>query len=384
MDVKKLKKLLKNEESIKQDYKLKLDFSTESAKKEFAKDISAIANSRGGRGYLIIGVEDKTKKIVGIEQRDFSEEQIQQVISSRIDPPIPVSFDLINYESKKIGVITIYQSEQKPYQFRENGAFYIRRGSTTDTMRKQEIISSMQDNLSLDTELCPIIRSSINDLDMEIVKRYFNRHNVDINDDNIEMLMSSAGIITRENQEKEFKCTMGGLLVFSRINFLHLPHNIVRLVNKVNSNYDEISFIQGDLLSILNQCEDKLNAILLKNYPKDAVFEGIKNAVIYRDYTTYNKEIEVIIDYKNITIISPGILLKNSKAPLMNSHNYIKRNMWIYEKLKTLDSKNRFNKNGRGFTRMRKAFVNHGKVKFLNVTSQNHFKVIYPSINNFK
>ncbi|GAA0181180.1 putative DNA binding domain-containing protein [Clostridium sediminicola] len=384
MDIKKLKKLLGNEENVKQDFKLKLDFSTESSKKEFAKDICALANSRGGRGYLIIGVEDKTKRIVGIEQSDFSEEQIQQVISSRIDPPVPVSFEIISYESKKIGVITIYQSDQKPYQFRENGSFYIRRGSTTDTMRKGEIISAMQDNLSLDAELCPMIKSGLNDLDMQLVKKYFKKHNVEINEDNKEILMSSAGIITRESSEKEFRCTMGGLLVFSRINFWYLPNNMIRLVNKVNNNFNEIYFIQGDLLSILNQCEEKLNAILPKKYPINAVFEGIKNAVIYRDYTTYNKEIEVVIDYKNITVVSPGILLKNSKAPLTNSHNYIKRNMWIYEKLITLETSNKFNKSGRGFTRMRKAFSNHGKVKFLNVISENQFKIIYPSINYFK
>jgi predicted HTH transcriptional regulator len=383
VDVKKLKKLLKNEENIKQDYKLKLDFTTESGKKEFAKDISALANSRGGRGYLIIGIEDKTRRIVGIHQEEIKEEQIQQVIATRIEPPIPISYDIIEIDAKYVGVVTIYQSEQKPYQFKENGAFYIRRGSTTDTMRKGEIISALQDNLSLDTELCPIVKSNIGFINMDLVKTYFTLHNIDINDNNKEILMTSTGIITRESEDKEYKCTLGGLLVFSCINYLQLPHNIVRIINKINSEYEEVTIIRGHLLSIIDQCEEKLKCMLPRNYPVDAVFEGVKNAVIYRDYTSYNKEIEVILDYKNISVISPGILLKNSKGSAISTHNYIKRNMWIYEKMITLDTKDRFYKSGRGFTRMKKAFKDHGKVKFLNDSTKNIFKVIYPSINNF-
>ncbi len=42
---------------------------------------------------------------------------------------------------------------------KRNGVFYIRRGSTTDTMRKEEIISSLQDSLSLNIELCSIVKS---------------------------------------------------------------------------------------------------------------------------------------------------------------------------------------------------------------------------------
>ena len=53
--------LLKREEGTKLDFKVKMDIVIESGKKELAKDICAIANSHGGRGYIVIGVEDKTK-----------------------------------------------------------------------------------------------------------------------------------------------------------------------------------------------------------------------------------------------------------------------------------------------------------------------------------
>ena len=62
MDLQRLKQLIKQREGIKLDFKEILNLETESEKKEFAKDVMAIANSIGGRGYIIIGVKDKVKE----------------------------------------------------------------------------------------------------------------------------------------------------------------------------------------------------------------------------------------------------------------------------------------------------------------------------------
>lgn len=43
---------------------------------------------------------------------DFTEEQIQQIISSRIDPPVPVSLEILQYHGKKLAIINIYDSDQ--------------------------------------------------------------------------------------------------------------------------------------------------------------------------------------------------------------------------------------------------------------------------------
>ena len=83
---KKLKSLIKRQEGTKLDFKLKLSLQYESGKKELAKDVCAIANSKGGRGYIIIGIEDKTRKVVGLADNNLiKEEQIQQIISSRCE-----------------------------------------------------------------------------------------------------------------------------------------------------------------------------------------------------------------------------------------------------------------------------------------------------------
>ncbi len=139
MTIQKLEELIKAGESEKLDYKQEFSLDTETKKKEFVKDITAIANSKGGRGYLIFGVADKTREAVGIGEKHPSEETVFQVVSTRCDPPVPVKIrgDRLLRQRNRI-VLTIFKSEQRPHQILQTGTFYIRRGSTTDTASRYE------------------------------------------------------------------------------------------------------------------------------------------------------------------------------------------------------------------------------------------------------
>ncbi|WP_411170386.1 helix-turn-helix domain-containing protein [Clostridium sp. MB05] len=377
MDSKKLMSLIKKEEGVKLDFKLKLSLQYESSKKELAKDVCAIANSRGGRGYIIVGIEDKSKKIIGLNDIDIiNEEKVQQIITSRCEPPIPVSVDTVEIYDKKICIITIYSGDQKPYQIRENGAFYIRRGSTTDTMRKQELIEAFEENLDFFMETSIIMKSNISFLDENLLKKYFENKGIELNEENKEFLLENSRIAYREKESEKMNCTLGGLLIFSNYNSLWLPQNMIKIINKVNKNENEVIIIQGSILQMVDKSETIVSNILPKNYPKSAIVEGIKNAVLYRDYSSTNRIIEINIGFRTISIISPGALIEKSSSDKVSSHS--KRNMWIYEKLITLDNNKRFLNSGEGFSRIKKAFYGVGKVKLINSIEDDYFKVVLP------
>lgn len=380
MDSKKLLSLIKREEGTKLDFKLRLELWNETGKKELAKDVCAIANSNGGRGYIIVGIKDKSKEIIGIRQEDmFKEEQVQQIVTTRCEPPIPLEVEFIDIDNKKIGIISIYDGEQRPYQVRESGAFYIRRGSTTDIMRKQELIALFEENLSLTIETCPIIRSRIDMLNMELVNKYFAKKGITINEENKEFLLVTSGIAFEEKEGVPLKCTYGGLLVFSDKNSICIPNNMIKIIDKMDNIYGDVHIIQGNLISMVDKAEEKILEILPKEYPTYAVVEAIKNAVLYREYFDLNRIIEINIDKNNIVISSPGEFIdENIKG---ERTNYNKRNIWLYEKLITLDEKKRFLNNGKGFTRIRDAFKTKGKVRFINSRIEHSFKVILPGID---
>ena len=377
MNKKKLLSLIQQREGTKLDFKLKIDISSESGKKELAQDVCALANSKGGRGYLIIGVEDRTKRLVGINKfKALDEEKIQQVVSSRCEPPIPITVEVVNLDGIDIGIITIFDGGQKPYQIKETGAFHIRRGSITDTMRKSELVAAFEENQLLTVETCKIVNSSAEFLNRELVERYFRNKGIVINRENEKFLLESAGITYLDKRNRKVRCTFGGLVVFCDSNNICIPNNAIRIINRINENYPRSIIINGNLLDMIDKTEKQMYTLLPKDYPVFAVMEAVKNSVMYREYSIIDKLIEIILTKNSIIVISPGQLL--SKSNMFGDMGYNKRNMWIYDKLISLDEGKRFINDGNGLVRIKEAFKGKRKVRLINSTLDDCFKVILP------
>lgn len=379
MDIQKLQSLINREEGTKLDFKRELHIETTSDKKEFAKDVSAIANSRGGRGYIIFGVEDKTKNIVGVNPDDFIEEKIQQVIATRCEPPVPISLDLVKYKEKYIAVLTIYSGDQKPYQIKDSGSFFTRRGSTTDIMRKEELASLLQDTGILSYELTPVMRAGIDCLNMEKVAEYAVKVGAaykELNNDIIERL----GIIVKDRESSEYHPTCGGILLFGYNPQLYLPHCSIRVINKINQSVKDVEIFTGPIIDMIDKAEKFIkNAIDNNAYPVDAVNKALENAVVHRDYFDLYNEISVFLLETTCQVISPGSLINYGS----NSHGLTlpaRRNSWLYQRLMILDTKNRFTQTGMGLKKMRQDFKDYGRVKIFNIPERNLFKVIFPGI----
>lgn len=374
MDTCKLMALLKKEEGPKLDFKAKINLKTYGEKKEFVKDVIAMANSRGGRGYIIFGVEDKTKKVLGINPKDYKEERIQQVIYNRCDPPVAVSVDFVELEGKTLGVLTVYRSHHRPHQMIHNGAFYIRRGSTTDTARRNEIANLFQENGLMTYETVVLKNVSLDEIDEKIVKSYFEKLGF-VGDKPSEILMESLGIIGQKIEGGGYSPTIGGLLLFGNNPFLYLPQVYAKVMHD-----DKIDLFHGNILSMLDNISDFLKGVIKdKNYPFEALEEVIANALVHRDYLDDSRGITINITSKFIEITNPGALISdNSIYQFTKGNNPYRRNSWLYQRLLMLDHKKRFMRSGIGMTRVKSSFSGIGKVKFINIGSQNLFKVILP------
>lgn len=370
MDSQKLIYLLSKEEGTKLDFKLKLNLDTEGNKKEFAKDICAIANSKGGRGYILFGIEDKTKNIVGISTDNFIEEKLQLIVSTRIDPPVPISVDIINIQDKAVGVITIYNTDQKPHQLRESGAFYVRRGSTTDLMRKEEIASMLQETGLLSYELLPVINSSIKDLDNSKVLDFLVKSGLPSTIDT--ELLIGTGIATRDRESSDIYPTCGGLLLFGEDPWSFLPHAVIKIYNYYNRDLPYHHISRGTIMEMIEDaCTFLKDCIGAENYPEDIINDCISKSVLYRDYFDINTLNEIYIHKNRIEIINPGAALKGTN----NSSNYVRRNIWLYIKLLAIDNtKKYFNRD----ININKLIKSHGKIIYYNITTRNLFKVVIP------
>lgn len=374
MNNNKLKNLLKMREGPNLDFKLKISIESDGEKKELTRDVIAIANSMGGRGYLIFGVEDKTKKIVGINPSDFNEEKIQQIIYNRCDPPVPISIDIQKIQNKDIAVMTIYRSDHKPHQMIRNGAFYIRRGSTTDVARRNEIAQMFQENGVLTFETVVLKNVPLNQLDYTLMQKYFKKLGV-ISDTPNEIILEAMGILGKASGVSGYKPTVGGLLLFGKNPVRFLPHCHIKLIEG-----DNIQLITGNIIDMLDKISKFFEDMFLNtDYPIEELKEVLANALVHRDYLDNTRGIEISIFSRHIEISNPGaISAPNGVLKDLKEKYTLKRNAWLYHRLVVLDDKKRFLKTASGIKLLKKSFSKLGGIKFVNLANKNVFKVLIP------
>lgn len=381
MDQQKLKYLLKKGEGPKLDYKEKINLKVESGKKELVKDVIAIANSQGGRGHLVIGVKDKTKEIIGIDISHLNEERIQQIISNRCDPPINVRVEYIDIEAKIVGVITIFRSLRRPHQMRQTGAFYIRRGSTTDFARRDELASMLQNGGIINNEQIPVVNISLDVLSNQLIKKYLKRTNIE-NFEGDKVLLRNLGIIHYDKDSEQYFPTTGGLLLFCERPQLYLPHTGIKIVYFEGKTKKSKNF-SGNLITLLDASTLFIKEHLKDvRYPLESIEEAVANALAHRDYFDISREILIYIGKDKIEISNPGsVSRRDTITNVVKEQNPIRRNAWLYHTLLIMDDKNRFMKSGLGLQKIRDAFNEIGKARFSNLRKHNLFKVVLPGKN---
>jgi len=94
------------------DYKEDLTLEMEGDKAQFVKDVVSLANS-GGTAHIIIGVEDGTRKLLGIKKHN-QPEQLNQILKDKSDPPLRVEYVEKRIMGHTVGIIEIV-GENAPY-----------------------------------------------------------------------------------------------------------------------------------------------------------------------------------------------------------------------------------------------------------------------------
>jgi hypothetical protein len=134
-----LRDLLKQkDETTSLEFKREITLSFDRDKNEFAKDVSAFANTKGG--HIVFGKEDPEQggRIVGIKPETFDSAQMQQTISSRCYPPVNFDAELIRIRGKWFGLLIIPESAAKPHEIMGTRDVWVRRGKTTDKATDRE------------------------------------------------------------------------------------------------------------------------------------------------------------------------------------------------------------------------------------------------------
>ncbi len=164
-------------------------------------------------------------------------------------------------------------------------------------------------------------------------------------------------------------------MLFGKNPYLFLPQVYIQV-----AYHNHIELFTGNILRMLDEVESFIEGLCVdEGYPLEALFEAIVNAVTHRDYLDVSRGIMINIHPKNIEVINPGVIVSGNKVYSAHKENMPKRrNPWLYQRLLTIDKKGRFLKYGLGIKRIKESYKNIGQVKFVNIGSENIFKVILP------
>ena len=195
-----LKFALKKGEDYKTEFKEKVD-------KSLAKEIVAFANSSGGQIY--IGITDKGK-IKGVNATNELKSQIED-IARKCDPKIPISLQVIQKE--KVLIVRVKEGKDKPH--RCSSGFYIRSGSSSQKLSRDEILDFAEDEDLLNFDKVPCKEFDFKkDFDKEKLFSFMDRTEIKYNRRNYIQVLENLKVAKKQGSKIIFN--KAGVLFFSK------------------------------------------------------------------------------------------------------------------------------------------------------------------------
>jgi predicted HTH transcriptional regulator len=279
------------------------------------KTVVAFANTAGGT--IVIGVEDRTKKIVGVVDPLEDEMRIINAISASVMPQLTPNIEIQSYRKKTLILIQVPYAIG-PYHFKKEGTstVYVRFGSTNRIADSDTIsnIKALAQNITFDERPCA--QAPKDSLDWKGIEKVFAAENKEITKNKAR----SMGMLTIHSGTDH--PTNGGILLFGENRSQFFPDAIVRCVRFAgltrthSSDHRDIDqhlpVAIDDILDFITKntfTATKIGPkkrVNIPQYPDAAIREAVINAIVHTDYSIKGSSIIVAIFDDRIEITNPG------------------------------------------------------------------------------
>lgn len=312
-------------DKIKQPENRKLELKRSlPSKSKWLNTIIAFANGAGGE--LILGIDDKSRDIVGITNPFELEEKISNIIHDSVRPSISPYIQIINLEKRQVLCIQILPGGQKPYYLASKGlekGTYIRIGSTNrqaDLSAIEELKRQARGASYLDEIFFQGDKSALHEKELTTFFKKFLRIKKSLPDHFFHYL------ILKKNDGDIFP-TFLGMMLFGREDlpdvkdFDYSKIKITRYEGTDRTDIVSTQFFEPPLAPKIDNIIDYTLAELpaaqklvgakrerIALLPAFAVREAIINAIVHRDYSLRGSSVQVDIFSGRCEIISPGVL----------------------------------------------------------------------------
>jgi len=292
-------------------------------KEKIAHELAAFANGKGGR--LIVGVEDKTRAVVGVEPELVSktEEWLVNISQQSIHPPVDIGTHLVQIPNAEgeLKTLIVVDIQRSIMVHSSAGRYYQRVGSTKQEM-KPEVLARLfqqrsQSRLIRFDEIA-VPRTSLAEIDASLKQRFLKTETPER--DQLYKLH-----LTANGDDDETNLSVTGVLLLTADPSQWLRNAYIQCVAYIGSErYAEHQLDAADYTGPLDQQINGAFEFVRKNmrieavkrpgridipqYHLGAIYEAIVNAVAHRDYSITGSKIRVHMFADRIEIFTPGAL----------------------------------------------------------------------------
>ncbi len=291
---------------------------------DLADELAAIANTHDG--VLVLGVDDKTRDIVGIpaERLDAVERCIYEICNDSIDPPLPFrAFRLLLPDGTGdwLDVLKV-EIPRGLFVHKSPGGYFYRQGSSKREMPPEYLARLFQQRSQarvIRFEEQPVPQSGMGDLLEKLWSAYITH-----SDEPAEVVLLKRGLLAKE-ESGTTRASVAGVLFCCEAPERFLSKAYIEAVRyrgkRQDSNYQMDA--QRIFCPLPRQIEQAM-AFLKRNqtvaavkiphrverpqFSERAVFEALVNAVAHRDYSVSGSKIRFFMFDDRLEIYSPGAL----------------------------------------------------------------------------
>ncbi len=323
--------------------------------KSWLKSVSAFANTDGGS--LFYGVNDDGV-IVGLKNPQADASFISETIKARLDPVPEIQLIPIEYKGVTLLEVKVKAGSLTPYYYYQDGTrtAYTRVGNESVECNSQQLLSLVLKGTHMTWDSLPSQVDASKHSFIILANTFHEQTHQEWNDKYLESFglvsldgkLTNAGLLFVDNctvfQSRIFCTRWTGLYKDDAISSVEHRANLVLLLKY------GMDFIKNYTMSgWVKMPNYRLN---LPDYSDRAIFEGLVNHLIHRDYTIMGGEVHIDIYDDRLEIVSPGAMLDGTQIQDRDIYNVpsLRRNPVIADMFTQLDY---MEKRGSGLRKMR-------------------------------
>lgn len=297
---------------------------------ELAEELAAFANARGG--VLVLGVDDKTKEVIGIPQQCLEDVEtfVRDIANDSIDPPLYLNIyriELPDATGNPVPLVRV-DIDRSLFVHAAKGKYMIRVGSSKRPMATDYLARLLQQRsqtglIRFDEQIVP--GTTVSTLSKKLVERF----RTELSDPDFSTFARKLSML-RPDFNGMFRSTVAGVLIGTEKPREFLPNAFIQAVaykGTYDTAFDDLNWYQSDAEDIegpldqqvIGACQFVFRNMTvagskdmgrsdLPQYDLTAIFEAMVNAVAHRDYSMHGSKIRLRMFADQLKLHIPGDL----------------------------------------------------------------------------